>query len=959
MKTIRLLLLISMFAAFPLRAGDAPAASQPAQAETFQPAQPEKILVRRDDAVITTEGNNKTVIVKLFPLFHVEKYRGRKIVFRMNVKRTEGGAPLKCRLRCWAKPGDLLADKRYPIEYGRNGETVPVECILELPNMEQLKHIDMSIAFTRRGLEKCTWELSDARFVEYEEISSPAGKKTVDMGLPAEFTAEKEKQPLVLVKDGKIGFVIVTADKPDAIAQFAAKELKDHFALACGAAPEIIKESQYKSGPAIMVGETGIAKKFGIDPALLPPETLVVVRLGDVIVLTGGDNPAVPAHMVPSTAQVPTGTLYAAYEFLEKTVGFRWYWPGKNGTYIPEVKDLEVKKLFTTSQPRYDTRITLYSSVVNDPDVSAKDSWIWYRRNRFGGSKGNPVANHAFNGWVKRFAQTHPEYFALQSDGKRKTYSEPYGGHICMSNPDVLRQTVEDKLAEFEKNKFSSFAKVMPGDANGSYYCKCPECQAKIRPEMGSEGLCSDAVWGFVNKVAAEIAAKAPGKTITCCAYEQYRRRPSFPLMPNIAITLCYYPPPRAGLQYKVGWLKMLNEWGSTGARLYMWEYWCHSRYYRGVWGAPAVFPRQLKELYLMDAGRVSGHAIELCNKDGDGKPFRGWSDWIYDVQNLYVAGKLLWDPAATDVEAILDEYYPKFFGPAAAPVRQFHEEMEKAWLENGYQNNGWDYQQAWLKAYPPEFVDRMMGLLREAVSLAGDCEPYAYRTKKLLAGYEPFERNSRMFRGMDKETNPKNVTVPKISGAPSDADWEKAAVLQNFVDSYNTYQLKTETVFRLLHDGKNLYVKAECRIPTDAVSVRWVPEGMGKRDGMLWNYESAEFFLARGKESYQFIFAPDNCLQDRFNSPKEKDGAKWNAEKIRWSAVREGGYCWKGFLTIPLDELQFAEAGKKGEYLFNACHNCQYTLLGEPKKYEQRCYLPTFGSFQNIDRFGTLILGR
>ena len=30
-----------------------------------------------------------------------------------------------------------------------------------------------------------------------------------------------------------------------------------------------------------------------------------------------------------------------------------------------------------------------------------------------------------------------------------------------------------------------------------------------------------------------------------------------------------------------------------------------------------------------------------------------------------------------------------------------------------------------------------------------------------------------------------------------------------------------------------------------------------------------------------------------------------------------------------------------------------------EPAKWEQGCYLPTFGSFQNIERFGTLNLGK
>ncbi|MBQ9336681.1 MAG: hypothetical protein IJS14_05220 [Lentisphaeria bacterium] len=130
---------------------------------------------------------------------------------------------------------------------------------------------------------------------------------------------------------------------------------------------------------------------------------------------------------------------------------------------------MEVGKLFTTSHPKYDTRKTFFSLVVNDPDVSKNDCEKWYRRNRFGGSLGDPVANHAFNSRIERFAKTHPEYLALQADGKRKVNFKPGGGHVCMSNPEVLRQTVEDKLAEFKEKKYTSFAKVMPGDSNGLF----------------------------------------------------------------------------------------------------------------------------------------------------------------------------------------------------------------------------------------------------------------------------------------------------------------------------------------------------------------------------------------------------------------------------------------------------------------------------------------------------------
>lgn len=932
-----------------------------AAAMLLLPVGAEKIISKAKDTVLSTETHKGTIVNKAFYVFKPAKnYRGKKVVYRMNVKRIAGSAALGITFRCSTNPGNnLRVAKKYAIPYTQNGKKVPVEFVLDIPDLDNIAHFNMHAGFRRIGKEKCVWELTDIKFVEYEKGKvAQVKKETLPEGFAAQLTAANVKKPLTLIKNGKVTFDIVTADKPNLIVKYAAKELQSHFKLACGSTPRIIPESQYKSGPAIMVGETAVSKKYGINPELLAPENLVVARLDDVIVLSGGDNPTIPHHMVNGRAFVPVGTLYACYEFMEKVMGIRWYWPGKNGTHVPVHKDLTVNKLFITSRPQYDTRKTFYSIVRNDPDVSWNDCQMWYRRNRFGGSLGDPVANHSFNDWIKRFAKTKPEYLALQADGTRKTNPEPGGGHVCMSHPEVFKQTVADKINEFKKNRYSNFAKVMPGDSNGLFYCRCAECQKKLSPHLGDQGLYSNVVWGYVNRVAAEVAKTMPGKNIVCCAYGGYLRKPEFPLMPNVAVTLCFYPVPRATLAYKQLWKKLLDEWSATGAKLYVWEYWNGSRYGRGVFGTPAVYPRQLKEIYAMDAGRVSGRAIEMPDIDGSGKGVNGWADWIYDVQNLYVAGRLMWDPGA-DIDTELENYYTNFFGPAAAPVRQFHEEMELAWARKGFQPGNWDFQRVWKELYPPAFVDRMMNLLKEAVKLAGNKEPYAYRARKLLNGYKPFDLNSRMFRGGNRKTNPLTVTVPKVAGKPSAADWKKAVVLKDFCDSYNVYKQNSETTMFLLHDNRNIYIKAECRIPLGVASVTWSKPGTGKRDGMLWNYESLEFFLAKGKESYQFILAPDNCILDAFNADKNaKKAMAWNSKKAQWSTVRRGIY-WEGFLTIPLDEMKFSTKGKPGEFRFNAYRNCRYKMPGEPEKWEQSCYLPTYGGFHNIERFGTLKLAK
>src|SRR5690606_17804848 len=51
---------------------------------------------------------------------------------------------------------------------------------------------------------------------------------------------------------------------------------------------------------------------------------------------------------------------------------------------------------------------------------------------------------------------------------------------------------------------------------------------------------------------------------------------------------------------------------------------------------------------------------------------------WASDTPSHYLASKLIWD-ATTDVDALLEEFYTKFFGPAAAPMKPYIEAIDHA----------------------------------------------------------------------------------------------------------------------------------------------------------------------------------------------------------------------------------------------------------------------------------------
>ena len=78
------------------------------------PALSEEVIAKFKDIVLTTEKSKGATWNKAFYIFKPEKYRGQKVVFRMNMKRIEGNAPLTPVFRCTTNPGNVLrVTKKY------------------------------------------------------------------------------------------------------------------------------------------------------------------------------------------------------------------------------------------------------------------------------------------------------------------------------------------------------------------------------------------------------------------------------------------------------------------------------------------------------------------------------------------------------------------------------------------------------------------------------------------------------------------------------------------------------------------------------------------------------------------------------------------------------------------------------------------------------------------------------
>jgi len=139
---------------------------------------------------------------------------------------------------------------------------------------------------------------------------------------PVKFKRRPNAPPVVLVENGKPRATIVCANKE---LRLAASELQTHIELATGAKLPIVDAK--KEGTGVFLGDEAVARANGILVANLPPEGFEIKTIPDGIIIAGN-------------------ALWGVYEFLERFVGVRWYYPGDLGMSVPKKDNLIIKPVW-------------------------------------------------------------------------------------------------------------------------------------------------------------------------------------------------------------------------------------------------------------------------------------------------------------------------------------------------------------------------------------------------------------------------------------------------------------------------------------------------------------------------------------------------------------------------------------------------------------------------------------
>ena len=753
--------------------------------------------------------------------------------------------------------------------------------------------------------------------------------------------------------------VQVEPNAPSSV-QLAATELRNHLnAMSDGILPT--GDSPPKEPFTIHLGDSDFARSQGVDIKTLPHEGFQIKTSENWMIIAGRDYAGPPLvgfnnpwrlhetynDDLKISAFGDAGTLQGVYAFLRETAGVRWYMPGPLGAIIPKQSTLKLKTGTISDSPAFEHRHAYFGFMP-----TSNDDALWYRRVGFGTPA--PVQiTHSLGHFFLKFKDSHPEYFAL-IDGQRDftTLSTIVGpGNFDLTNEDFQAAVVKEIRAYFDANPDQLVFPLSPNDGM-KRITDAPEAQRQITPERGELGKFSNYFWGFVNKVATEVAKTHPDRIIGSLAYEAYTLPPTNieKLSPNVAVMYCKTRGNFTDPAYKESIRKGLTDWKEKAKNIYCWEYY-NEIFNNSSWkGYPAFYPALIEEdLRWLHKLPTRGEFIEAESWRQEDYAVAGSTKINYpglQHLNLYLTSTLLRHPES-DVRELLKEYYPLFYGPGAPKMQEFWEQAEQAWMDKGKFS-------APSQVYSAERLSKMLALLEEAQRSVPADSDYARRITLITSEFKPAAKK----RGLLEKLQHPTVSVPTWSkpGPVDEEFWKALPVLTLLNRSFQ--KASPPTHVSIYQSGQELRMEIICFEPKiESLVARAQTRDQSEQDP-IWTDDTIEIFFSNAKtndaEVVQFIVNSRGAFLDSHRNPHaEIANTKWNSDAVI-SVTTEPGK-WIIHLAIPLKDLPVALNGDQRSLAANIYRN---RFAGGAM--EQSGWAPlTGGKYLEPTEFGTLLLSK
>ncbi len=482
-----------------------------------------------------------------------------------------------------------------------------------------------------------------------------------------------------LVTDGKPKSAIILSAEPNPDEALAAEEIVNYVQKMSGAKLEIFKGK--KAPPGMIPIEIGTSLNSKVKKEILAkgsnPDSLIMEVTPEKIIVAGLS---------------PRGTLFAAYELLEQ-LGCRWFMPGEIGEVVPEMKTVSIKTGKSIQIPSFIGR-----------HLQAAGDKAWKRRNRLGGMDAGGHGMH-----FKPDPKKHPDYYC-QEDGKPTS-------QLAVSNPEVMKNLIAWAKEYMKKHPDTKYLSMGPDDGGG--FGTSPWDADDFDPFHGKISVTDRYIKCF-NLILAEIQKDYPDVGIAFYSYAQYtrppvREKPNPKILPVFApIDVCRLHSIDNPICPERSYIKTLVDgWNKLGVKLF----------YRGY-----LFNLADQGLPFSMINQVKSEIPYYYKKGFLGCRIECMPMWAHHTPSLYLATKLLWN-ANADSNTILDDFFRKFYGPAAKPIKAYFDELEKAYYNADFHTgNIYDIPHI----LTPEVMKNLSALLHTAEKMAGRNNIYAKRVAML-----------------------------------------------------------------------------------------------------------------------------------------------------------------------------------------------------------------------------------
>lgn len=521
---------------------------------------------------------------------------------------------------------------------------------------------------------------------------------------PAQVAGKPGGGELVVAAAGKTTAAVVVSPAAGTWEKRAAADLAKYVGAMTGATPKVadtadaVAAARKADTPLLVVGRAALDANPALKDALakvakpnplLRADAVVVKRDKNRVYLAGTND---DAH-------------YYAVATLLRMWGCRWFVPGEFGECVPRHAKLSVGELDHAHGSPFEVRRYWLSW---NGDATGKDEFM--RRNFL-----NDV--YVPNGHA--LAQYTNE---LIPPGKTMF-------NVPISDDRTAKHVAEKVLPRFAKGEDISL-----GLEDGVYESDSAEDKKLIALQYDKYFLTqsyTDAFMVLYNKVADHLVRAAPNS----------KARIGFLIYSNITL-----PPVRDVIAAKplVGYLAPIDidpihgmdDPRSGPRREYkaMMEKWA-----KVMQGRLVIYDYDQSMLVWRDLPNPSHQAFRHDVKHylkagilGVDTESRGAT--ATTLTNLYLRGQLLWDPAA-DTDALLADFYERFYGPAAKPMADYWNAVFKAWEDTLVTEHEYLVAPA---VYTPELLARLGKSLQEAEAAAkGADKLVADRMRFTRLGYE------------------------------------------------------------------------------------------------------------------------------------------------------------------------------------------------------------------------------